>query len=168
VTVLGVDFKTHAIDLALLDDDMNTAVRLRVELAGVTAFDRARSTRRLFPSRRWLEDEMGVVLVGLEKPYSSHFPASAALMRLQGAIAVLLPPAVPVIELDPQEWRHELGLPKAGPKATKAHVRARVLELYPDAAEWGQDAIDAYAIAYAARAIDQRQGRYTHERTEGP
>lgn len=161
MTVLGVDFKTDAIDLAFLNDDDDQALRLRVELAGASSFERARSTRRYFPSRRYLEDDLGVVLAGVEKPLSRSFKSTSALMRLQGAIAVLLPAGLPVLELRPSDWRHELGLPGGGPKSGKPHVRRRVLELNPDAATWGQDSIDAYAIAYAARATDQRTGRFT-------
>lgn len=163
-TVLGIDFKAEAIDLVFLELDNRHVYRLRVELAGVDSFQRARSIRRLFPSRRYLEDEMRVILAGVEKPFSVHHKAGSPLMRYQGAIAVLLPAELPVLELTPQQWRHELGLPKAGPNATKHHVRARVIELYPPAERWGQDAIDALAIAHAARAIDARTGRYTTTR----
>lgn len=156
--IAGIDFSTKAVDVVLLEEDDNTAEALRFELPGRTAFEAARSVAHFLPRSGWWRDH-GIYLVGIEQPFGVSFRSASALMRVQGAIIATIgfPPAMPnraLVEIPPHEWKRELGL---SGNANKLDVAKRVHELYPETQYgWGQDALDAYGIAYAVRGLCER------------
>lgn len=164
--VAGIDFSTLAVDLVLLDEDTPAATWHRFPLAGATALEKARSLRARFPGRSWFEDQ-GVYLVGIEDPIG-RFPATQkALGCVAGATAALLPPDVPLRAMTPSQW-FPASVGCAPPrlsderKELATNWALHVVELEA-ADKWPHDAFDAYAIAWAARAlhekaIDQQRG----------
>jgi hypothetical protein len=157
MNVCGIDYSVHAVDLVLLDEETPAATWERIHLEeGEGAFVAARSLRGRFPGRSWFE-EQGVYLVGLEEPFSSNFAGTAkALGTIAGALAVLLPPGLTVLRLPTQEWKRET-IGKANATKEDVAVWAAMTWNPPDQRPRPtQDAYDAYGIAYAARAINQR------------
>jgi Holliday junction resolvasome RuvABC endonuclease subunit len=166
VSILGVDCSRSAVDLVVLDDDSPHAEWVRLPLPGDAAAG-ARHLRHTFPRRSWFEDR-GVRLAGIEEPYSDHPNAAKALGRITGAILALLPPELDHLMIAPQTWRKQfIGTAKADKEAGLLML----VELWPGYYEaWlpelrrhhritkriPLDAVDAYAIAWAARAIDER------------
>jgi Holliday junction resolvasome RuvABC endonuclease subunit len=150
----GIDFSTRAIDVVLLDDDTDHATWHRYPL-DPPAFNAALQVRHTVLLRRsWLEDQ-GVHSVWIELPWARQRKAVAPLMRLQGAILSRLPLDLIAGELAPQTWK-KLTVGKAN--ASKDDVRAwAVLEPgWTLPGHWTQDAIDAYAIAYAGRQLERQ------------
>lgn len=156
--VAGIDFSTRAVDLVLLDEETTVASWHRIPLIeGRGTLAAARSLRGRFPGRSWFESE-GVYLVALEETFSGHHAGTAKkLGMIAGAIAVLLPPDLTLLEIPAHEWKRET-VGKAG--STKAAVQMWFTEVgfqaNPGSGKWTQDAFDAYAIAWAARALNQR------------
>lgn len=162
----GIDFSTNAIDVVRLNEDDDQAIWDRIRLAEppqVDAFGRARRVRDLMPARGAWADH-GVVMFAIEKPMTRSFTSCATLMRIQGAVLACLPADIPVLELPPVEWKRET-VGKA--MADKSEVwrwswdqldGAGAPAFVPGAGAvpWPQDAMDAYAIARAARAICDR------------
>lgn len=159
--ILGIDLSTRAIELVLLDETTNRAVWDHIELAGTDHFERLRDIPRRMP--RWASgwyDDQGVMLVAVEAPFGrGQAGTEAKLNRVFGAIVTCVPPRIAVWEIAPHDWRHQLELPGNAPKDA-CRLRALELGACPD---WDdQNAYDAFAIAYAARRIDQH-----HRETEG-
>jgi hypothetical protein len=148
--IAGIDFSTHAVDIILLDDDTDTAAWTRFQLTGDDAFRRARSCRKTLPGRSWWEDN-GVWLIGLEDPYSQFPRETKTLGYVAGAIAVLLPPDLTVIQMAPQEWKR-IFCAKASAKKEEVATAARARCAPADG--WPLDATDAYGIAWAVRTLN--------------
>lgn len=158
---VGVDLSTHNVDLVKLDEDSDRAEWVRVPLVGENAIDRARSysSQRAYGQNiigQWWDD---VILCALEDPAGRGDTRKIA--RVQGVVIATIPSRVHVWTLQPAEWRKACGLPG---NCSKELVGRWVDRHRVDAcahgegiALWEQDACDAYAIAYAARAINQTQ-----------
>ncbi len=177
---VGVDLSTHFVDLVKLDEESDRAEWVRVPLVGENAIDRARSYRNRTidreewitprPSRDWWDD---VILCALEDPAGRGDTRKIA--RVQGVVIATIPARVQVWTLQPAEWRKACGLPgncskeqvkewSDAKRTTTDKVtvrngdRIRVdFSTMEKLVLWPQDACDAYAIAYAARAINQTQ-----------
>ena len=156
--VAGIDFSTKAIDIVLLRED-DSAEWHRYELPK-GPLPPAAVTLLVLPGifyRRSnpMIEGVPVGLIGLERPYCRGFGTATALYEVRGAILAWVSDAVTVLSLPPQEWKLEL---TGYAKASKLDVRAAIVKLIPftDAHDWPQDAFDAYGIAWAARAINQR------------
>ena len=161
MSYIGIDLSTHAVDLVKLDEDTYRAEWYRVPLVGESAIDRARS----YYEERWkylkhsYEVEFiwdDVIVCALEDPHGAGRSAVSKIMRVQGVVLATIPARVQVWTFAPGEWRNLCGL--AG-NASKENVREWALDVwgdppYPDPP---QDACDAYCIAYAARALNERQ-----------
>lgn len=147
VTVAGIDFSTHAVDVVLLDEDSDRAVWHRFELTGQDAFERARFVRAaLWPSS--LFDD--VLACGIEDPRGY---GAGSLYRIQGAILGRLPGSLLVQPWVPSAWRKAVGLPG---NCTKERVQLHVAQQRPTGwlhTPWPFDACDAYCIALATRSL---------------
>ena len=153
MSVAGIDFSSRAVHVVLLDDDTDQASPHVYELHGPTPFERARSLRRSFPTRSFWEDH-GVYLVAIEDPHSRANHTAKALGLAAGAIAALLPNALTVIQTPPAEWKRVF---TGSPTATKDLVSLHVSAIWADAPhDMTHDTSDAYAIAWAARRINQQ------------
>ena len=164
---VGIDLSTHAVDLVKLDEESDRAEWVRVPLTGETAVDRARSYRWIDAPpiqgartwNSWWWDD--VILCALEDPAGRGDTRKIA--RVQGVVLATIPARVHTWVLQPAEWRKACGLPGNCPKESVREWTTRlwygplddVKRCVPD--DWPQDACDAYAIAYAARAINERQ-----------
>ena len=148
----GIDVSTRAVHIALLDFDSDAA---EVQVYDATdcegdALVRARTLVDLLPSRRSsLWDDVG--LVAIERPMGPGTKAVGDMMLVVGIVVAHLPPEIPVWLLGPTEWRKGCGL--AG-NATKAAVAWFVRSKLGQAIDWPQDSLDAYSIAFAARALN--------------
>jgi Holliday junction resolvasome RuvABC endonuclease subunit len=156
-SVLGIDISSRAIDFVRLDETTNDATWERLELTGETSFERLRS---IGDAGRWdiawFED---VYLAIIERPKTRFMPSAAALFPVFGAVVALLPAKLELWEVAPTTWRHGLGLKGNAKKAEVAEaVRRLACGAEPEhpILDWPQDAYDAYAVAYWARAINQR------------
>jgi hypothetical protein len=147
-SVLGIDVSSHAIDLVKLDETTNAATWRRIQLEGATAFDRLRSLR--MPWRTFYDD---VYLIAIETPKTRFMPSAAAIFPVYGAVIAFIPSDLEVWPIHPTEWRKGIGLPG---NASKAECGDRVHQLHRPSHVWAQDALDAYAVAYTARTINQR------------
>ena len=149
MSIAGIDYSSHAIDLVILNDDDDTASWTRHHLEGQDAFDRARRVREAVGWLRYLGDDHGVIACGIEEP-RGH--GAGSLYRIQGAILACLWPTLLVQPLIPSAWRKLVGLPGNAPKHA---IASWVLNTWPhaDVSQLPQDALDAYAIAYATRLL---------------
>jgi hypothetical protein len=153
VTVAGIDFSSHAIDVVTLDEDTDRAEWHRFPLTGSDAFDRARAVRAAMPGGSFWDD---VLACGIEQTQmrGSGMAAAYSLYRVQGAVLACLPARLLVQPLIPSAWRKAVGIPG---NAKKAEVYAWALEHcwqpWHDGAP--QDAMDAYCIALATRTLLQ-------------
>lgn len=158
MTFAGIDYSSEAIDVVRLELDSDEAQHDRILLAHgpMDAIDRARRVRDRMPVRSaWADD--GVVTIALEDPKGPTFKGSIPIARVQGAILACLPApgSDPVVLLlGTQEWKMACGL---GGNCKKTVVREWALATWPNLPErYTQDALDAYAIAWAARSICEK------------
>lgn len=154
--IAGIDFSTRAVDVVLLDDDTDQAAWHRFELGTTKTplLTRVRAVRKALPSRSWWE-EQGVTNVGIEQLHSHSRGTLRALSQVQGAIYACLPAAVAVIEMADHEWKR---LFTGDAKADKGDVAQVALARMADRdgivrLSWPQDALDAFGIACACRAL---------------
>jgi hypothetical protein len=148
--VAGIDVSSFNVDVVLLDEDIDAATWHRFELDGPTPFARTRSLRANFPTRSFWE-EHGVYLIGIEDPHSRANHTAKALGLVTGGIAALLPRDLTVLQLPTAEWKGEFAGSGSATKERIAQI-ARVLGFTPD----NLNATDAYGIAQAARALNNR------------
>jgi Holliday junction resolvasome RuvABC endonuclease subunit len=158
--IAGIDFSTHAVDVILLDEDTGRPRwhRRRLDTGPGDAFNAALRVRDAMPVRGAWRDS-GVTLIAIERPWSRQLRSIAVLMRIQGAILATLPPQLPILELHPQTWKREtVGKSNASKAAVAAWARAElILRCGSTTVDgWPQDAFDAYAIARAAQALNDR------------
>lgn len=158
--VVGADLSTFAIDLVRLDYDTDQAEWHRVDLgdAKTPKLDRIRNIGHRMPRGQWWDD---VGLVGIERPAGKFGVADVA--AAYGAVLARIPERVAVFQFRPAEWRKACGLPGNCSKLDVAEWvgRKRIGAEWASSRtiprSWNSDACDAYAIAYAARAINQTQ-----------
>jgi Holliday junction resolvasome RuvABC endonuclease subunit len=151
VSVAGIDFSSHAVDVVLLDEDSDRATWHRVPLVGPSAFDRARMVRLLMLSQLGSAFWDDVLAVGIEQPRGNHGVVHMA--RIQGAVLSCIPTDKLVHPLNPSEWRKAVGL---SGNATKERVQLHVAQARPTGwvhTPWPFDACDAYCIALATRLL---------------
>ena len=182
MSIVGIDLSTHNVDLVKLDEDDDRAEWVRVPLVGENAIDRARSYRKgvreTFEQMAWKDGRApaydwasewwdDVILAALEDPAGRGDTRKIA--RVQGVVIATIPARVQVWTLQPAEWRKACGLPG---NCSKEMVRVWACDRWPAflVGRVPQDCIDAYAIAYAARAINESaasvaEGNQTQEET---
>jgi hypothetical protein len=161
MTFAGIDYDSSSIDVVRLELDSDEARWDRILLdptGGKDALARARQVRELMP-HRYAWDDWGVVTVALEDPKGPTFKGSIPIARVQGAILACLPaPGTnpDVLMLSTQEWKIA-ALGRGYGNCTKQVVQEwarRTWRNLPTRA--GQDALDAYAIAWAARSLCEK------------
>lgn len=163
--VVGIDGSTFHLDLVKLDIDSDRAEWTRHSLPNERlAWDRIQAARSLPLGGTYWDD---VCLVGVEQP-AGRGDSPLLISFTLGVLLAHVPERIPVLRLMPSEWRRHCGLKG---NATKEQVQTWAELKRLDAAPrgeweypvtravqvWPQDACDAYAIAYAARAINQTQ-----------
>lgn len=151
--VVGIDLSSFAVELVTLDETTNHCEWRHCQLHGSNALERLRYVPRAMPrwADGWWDD---CYLVAIEAPYGTGQAGTLAkLSRVFGAVAACIPPRLQVWEVMPGTWRHELDLPGNAPKEICA-VRAVELGARRNWAD--QNAFDAFAVAYAAREINDR------------
>lgn len=160
--IAGIDFSTKAIDIVLIDEDDTEPVQWhRWPVNATTPFYAARRISHYLPTPGWWEDH-DVYLIGIEQPFGRHIKGLVPLMRMQGAIVARLPREICVLELPVSEWKREFtGKGNASKtdvflQATRYDIDGLIPWLDCDEKACPQDAVDAYAIAYAARTINTR------------
>jgi Holliday junction resolvasome RuvABC endonuclease subunit len=152
VRTLGIDYSSRAVDLCFLDADTLDAhwhsLPLERGIAGL---------RQIRYAYSWASELEDVYLVAIEDPMSAGRTSAKQLGRVCGAIVAALPRSVPtehVWTLRPDEWRMAIGLPGNG---SKAQVAAWAHDMFGVQVElYSQDAVDALAMAFAAREINAR------------
>lgn len=158
MNVLGIDLSSFALDLVLLDENTDEPEWIHLALEGETAFDRCRQVAAVMPSASWFEDK-GVYLAAIEKPTAASFISAAAQFPVFGAVAVLLPRDLVVWSYRPAEWKAAVGIPLTE-KPTGELMATRVGGAV---AGWPQDALDACAVAWAAKQTNARAVGSCHE-----
>ena len=163
---VGVDLSTRFVDLVKLDEESDRAEWVRVPLVGENAIDRARSYRDKVDFLGWSKRSDGtvqfhsewwddVILCALEDPAGRGDTRKIA--RVQGVVIATIPSRVHVWTMAPSEWRKACGLPGNCSKHDVARFAAARWQPIDAMRNVTQDALDAWAIAYAARAINQTQ-----------
>lgn len=160
--IVGIDLSTFAIDLVKLDEDTDDATWFRAELGTSKRpkLERLRSIRANMPVASWWDD---VSLVGIEQPAGRSRGGLSDVAAAYGAALQAIPASIRVRQFRPAEWRKACGLPGNCSKdevalfATKLRLEQAGREGLRGIHLWPQDARDAYAIAYAARSINQTQ-----------
>lgn len=157
----GIDVSSTAVDVVLLDLQTDAATWHRRPLGkgrrGEDAFDRVRTMRDVLPARTGWK-AANVALIAIERPVGNTLRGGIPLAWAYGALLACLPtdPALPVIALEPWTWKKWSlggGFPGHG-NAKKDAVAAWARREWPNPpASVPQDALDAYAIARAARAL---------------
>lgn len=160
MSVLGIDLSTKAVDFVLLGDDDNTAEWLHFQgptSAKDTKYPLAHYALHyadVLPGRAsdfWSRE--GVWLVGMEALFGPNGRTLKILAAITGAVAACLPRGIRVIEVAPGEWRKQtVGEYQA--LKWKANAWARVAWVNRTGMET-EDALDAYCIARATRALNE-------------
>lgn len=161
-SIAGIDVSTTAIDVVRLELDTDDATWNRIPLAtgrrGEDAFTRIRRIRDLIPARAaW--KPAGVALIAIERPMSPQENVARGGIPLAwayGAMLACLPTDVGVIPLEPYTWKKwslGRGFPGQG-NARKDAIATWARRNWPNLPRGvTQDGLDAYCIAYAARAL---------------
>lgn len=157
MSVAGIDVSTKQIAIVLLDDDTNRATAhtypLLADSGDRPAWTAARSVQDVMPRQHGMFWDP-VWLIGIEDPYSVNRGTAKAYGLIIGAVLTMLPRDVPVVPMPSTEWKRETC---GNPKATKDEVAQWVGRTWTDIfALADQDVLDAYAIAYAAQAVNAR------------
>lgn len=158
--IVGLDYDSNGIFAALIDEDDGAWLgHQQIDLAcgPGDAFQRSRRVRDLMPSRRSWE-AAGVVAIGIESTFSRDFRAATALARIQGAIVSCLPREIPLYLLT-ANGRKQPGwklLTVGQTNASKAHVKTWAINRGAPAG-LVQDTYDAFALAHAARHLNNRR-----------
>jgi len=158
---LGIDVSTRSVVVASLDFDSDAAT-VKVYDASECEGDalvRARTLADLLPRRRSsFYDDVG--LVAIERPMGPGTRQVGDMMLVAGVVVACLPPELPVWLLGPTEWRKACGLKG---NCSKDDVREFAWGAsggrFTGLTVWDgppQDSIDAFAIAWAARALNEK------------
>lgn len=146
--VVGIDLSSKAIDLVLLDENADRAEWVRIDLDGVSAFERARDVAEKMPQPGWWEAH-GVYLVAIERPFVSH--GQDVIRLVQGCVLSAIPRDLHVWEVSPSQWKKPLGIPiREKPNGS----RFPVMESPVIGDAWAQDAWDALGVALYARDLN--------------
>lgn len=163
--VLGVDYSTSAVDMALLSED-DRVEWLRLDIGPPRKPTLAVGMRGLLAARDAARDLPGpassewddVAMVAIENPWSVNAGTAKALGLVGGAIVAQVPSRVTVLLVSPLDVDRAIGIPiRLKREKRKPAMRARVIELLEiEAVDWPQDAFDAVAVAYTARVLCAR------------
>jgi hypothetical protein len=151
--VAGIDVSTRAVDIVKLPFDGDNAQWERYDLVGPTALERVCWTFYDIPKGTYWDD---VALVAIERPYGPGRDILFHLHLVVGAVIAALPARLrPPWLMHPTEWRKACGLSGS---ATKDEVAFFAVNAgHPnDFRDWPQDACDAFCVAYAARALNEK------------
>lgn len=159
--VAGIDIDTHNVHVALLDENGLDADYLRfgLELTGVAAYhEKARRMRELLPPRGHWRDRANVSLIAIEEPIGNTFRGVVPQAVIRGAVLACLPrdEDVRVVLIRPADWRKWSlggGFPGKGNANKEAVAEWARGEWRNRPAGVDQNALDAYCIARAARAL---------------
>lgn len=162
----GVDISTASIDIVLLDETTDEADyhRFALKIGPGDYHESARRIPQILPARGAWRD-MGVILIAIELPMTAHghggFQAAVPQAVIRGALLACLPKHddVPVALMPAHLWKKWSlggGFPGQG-QAKKPAVAAWVKHRWPNRTTADQNALDAYCIAYAARAIHRQE-----------
>lgn len=154
MNVLGVDVSTRSVHFCRLDFDSDAATTHVYDASDCDgdALIRARTLADLLPRRRssfW--DEVG--LVAIERPMGVGRRQVGDMMLVVGVVVACMPVDVALWLLGPTEWRKACGLPG---NASKQVVGEMVRRQLGEAISWPQDSLDAYCVAWAARALNAK------------
>lgn len=156
MSVLGIDLSSHALHLAVLEEDSNEATvhAVRLDLERGDAERRIRRMRDLMPARGVYRD-LGVTLIAIERPIAAH---SSVPLMVYGALLQLLPPDIAIVGMRADDWRRECCLPLRGARSDlKAASKRFARQLWTNSPDvFDDDTAEAYLIAWAAREIDLR------------
>lgn len=165
--IAGIDVSTKQVAIVMLDDDHDRAYPytfpLTAESGDRPAWAAARSVQDVLPRPTGLFWDP-VWLIGIEDPYTVSRGTAKAYGLIIGAVLTMLPRDVPVLPLPSTEWKRETC---GKPKADKDEVAVWVFRTWKrDEAITvvDRDEVDAYAIAYAARAVNARAVETTSRR----
>lgn len=167
--VAGLDLSTRALDLCVLDTETMAAEHRRVTLASKGG-QWWQTAGRMWQLLDWADmgDPDGispldwlryrrVTLLGIERPYGPSRQSIASLHVILGALLATLAidaQWLPTLEIRPSEMRHCLGLKAT---ASKRDMHRAVRELArAEVQPWPPDALDAWAVAWAAYRICDR------------
>lgn len=162
--IAGIDTDTKAIHLVTLDPDTDDADyhRYRLDVGPPGYHEKARRLPLLLPVRGAWRDA-GVSLIAIEEPFGDVFRGVVPLAVIRGALLASLPrdEQCRVVMIPPHEWKKWSlggGFPGKG-NARKDEVAEWVKATWTNRPAEGLDhnACDAYAVAYAARALDDRR-----------
>lgn len=169
----GCDLSTRNLDLCVIDTDTMHAEHRRIPLADKdgqwwhtagTLWQRLNWAGLDDPSALdWLRHHH-VTLLGIERPYGPSRGSIASLHTILGALLATLAidaPWLTTLEIRPAEMRRELGLKST---ASKQEMHDQIRDRHaptttPSAGAlwtWPPDALDAYAVAWAAYKICDR------------
>lgn len=160
MTLAGIDADSNGVHIVRLHLDDNAAVynRIRIDNAQGDYHERARRLRDLMPARGAWKDH-GVIQFAIEDPRTPPkvgMKGAVPQAVLRGAILACLPTDIPVLMLPPSEWKKWSlggGSPGKG-NALKPEIRTWAEAHWPNQpAHAGQDAYDAFCVAWAARAL---------------
>lgn len=159
----GIDIDVHAVHVVLLDETTDDAAYHRFAIAiGPGGYhEKARRMRETLPARGAWRD-MGVTAIAIEEPLSAAFRSAVPLAVVRGAVLSCLPlqQDVPVAMLKPHDWKKWSlggGFPGNG-NAKKDEIAAWTKGRWVGRTTGDQNALDAFAIAWAARAIKRNAG----------
>lgn len=149
--IAGIDVSTKSVDIVLLETTGH-AEWVSYELDDVSGWAAVDSIRQRIPHgvSLWHRD---VELVAFEDPFSVSRGTAKTFGALIGAVWSLVPVTVPVMALTPHKWKEvALGRPVSDKREVSFWVAERWLD--PPTVVT-QDALDAYAIAWAARSLSR-------------
>lgn len=159
MSYLGIDLSSHALHLAVLEEDSNDAIVhvVRLDTQRGDATRRIRRMRDLMPARTAYRD-LGVTLIAIEQPIGAF---TKVTLMVYGALLQLLPVDVPITELRADDWRRECKLPLRGATSDlKSNSKRFARQLWTNAPSvLDDDTAEAYLIAWSAREIDLRAVR---------
>lgn len=173
--VAGADLSTRALDLCVLDTETMAAEHRRVTLASKGG-QWWQTAGRMWQLLDWADmgDPDGispldwlryrrVTLLGIERPYGPSRQSIASLHVILGALLATLAidaQWLPTLEIRPSEMRHCLGLKaNASKQEMHAEIVARLVAgdgMDTTAAIYTPDALDSWAVAWAAYKICER------------
>lgn len=160
MNVAGLDISTRNLDFVILNTEHpSECEHRRVELATEDGkwWESARGMRAALDSLEhsemddypWIEffTYCGVSLLGIERPYGPSRGSIASLHTILGAVLATIPQHITVLEVRPAEMRKYLSLPG---NCKKEQMHSAIRDLRVATSAWPPDALDAWAVAWAA------------------
>jgi hypothetical protein len=160
--ICGIDLSSFNVDAVFLSEDgrylPESQFWVRVSLGKLgDAFDRSRLvftaiSRATFQIKGGYEYPLQMLFadcraIGIEEPRGMN---PGPTFRVQGAVLQTIPQSTLVHPWVPSQWRKGVGLKG---NCQKEEIMAFVKDKIKDAADWPQDACDAWCIAEATRQV---------------